>query len=26
MLIYLSVNSAFVSVASLDFGGFGGCL
>ena len=26
MLIYLSVNSAFVSVASLDFGIFGGCL
>ena len=26
MLIYLYVNSAFVSVASLDFGVFGGCL
>ena len=25
MLIYLYVNSAFVSVASLDFGVFGGC-
>ena len=26
MLIYLCVNSAFGSVASLDFGVFGGCL
>ena len=26
MLIYLCVNSAFVSVARLDFGVFGACL
>ena len=26
MLIYHNVNSAFASVASLDFGVFGGCL